>query len=203
MAELWEARRKRLELVREGFPESLHGVPIRYVEDVAGLSETGLKALAQAYKKEPIHIPKALDYLRNSLFISLEELIENSRPSKPGRKPLERPKTFSNSSANPFSSKANPSKQDLEKLTELLIACYPSMPPVSAESMAGSEVMKEALAVVTATREAIESGHAQADFVILSLLRLFMESKKQVLEIIRNNPAFQKALEQSRISLDE
>jgi hypothetical protein len=198
MAESWESRKKRLELIREGFPEGLRGIPIRYVEDVAGLSEAGLQALDMAFRKEPVHIPRALEYLRNNLFISLEELQKRAKPPKLGRKPLAEPSPASESS------KITPaSKKDQEKLAQLLLSCYPSMPLVTAESMAGSEVMKEALAVVITTREAIESGHAQSDFVILSLLQLFIESRKQILEIIRNTPAFQKALELSHIVVDQ
>lgn len=199
MAESWESRKKRLEQIRKGFPEGLRGIPIRYVEDVAGLSEAGLQALDMAFQKEPVHIPRALEYLRNNLFISLEELQKRAKPPKLGRKPMATtPDSSSKGTGIP-----NSSKKDQERLAQLLLACYPTMPLVTAESMAGSDVMKEALAVVTTTREAIESNHAQSDFVILSLLRLFIESKKQIVEIIRNTPAFLKALELSNITVDQ
>jgi hypothetical protein len=82
------------------------------------------------------------------------------------------------------------------------MACYPGMPEISANAMAQADVMREALKVIAATREAIESNHAQSDFVILSLFKLFSQSKKQVLEIIQGNPAFKKAFEGSRIALE-
>jgi hypothetical protein len=198
MAESWESRKKRLEQIREGFPEGLRGIPIRYVEDVAGLSEAGLQALDMAFRKEPVHIPRALEYLRNNLFISLEELQKRAKPPKLGRKPFAETSSSLESPNFPLSL-----KKDQERLAQLLLACYPGMPLVTAESMAGSEVMKEALAVVTTTREAVESAHAQSDFVILSLLQLFIESRKQILEIIRNTPAFQNALELSHIVVDQ
>jgi hypothetical protein len=203
MAESWESRKKRLERIREGFPQSLRGIPIRYVEDVAALSVEGLQALELAYQKEPVNIPRALGYLRSNLFISLEELQKRAKPMKAGRKSLEEANSSSDDSKTLLLSKVAPSKKDQERLGQLLSACYPGMPAVTAESMAASEVMKEALAVVTTTREAIESSHAQSDFVILSLLKLFIESKKQVQEIIRNTPALQKAFEQSNIAVDQ
>ncbi len=197
MAESWESRKKKLEQIRAGFPEGLRGIPIRYVEDVAGLSEAGLQALDMAFRKEPVHIPRALEYLRNNLFISLEELQKRAKPPKLGRKPLaEAGSSFEGTSIS------SSTKKDQERLAQLLLACYPTMPAVTAESMASSDVMSEALAVVTTTREAIESDHAQSDFVILSLLQLFIESKKQIAEIIRNAPAFQKAIELSNITVD-
>jgi len=203
MSESWDSRKKRLVKVREGFPDSLREIPYRYVEDVAGLSPDALRALDRAFRIETVNVPRALQYIRENLVLSVEDLCEFARPEKPGPKRggTETPEDAPSSQQKDMPSFV-PDTRDTQALAGLLMTCYPSMPKVSADAMATADVMREALNVVAATREAIESDHAQSDFVILSLFQLFAQAKKQVLEIIRGNPAFQKALEQSKISLD-
>jgi hypothetical protein len=199
----WLPRKNRLLKVREGFPESLRDIPLRYVEDVAGLSADSLRALDRAYRIEKVNIPRALQYIRENLIISIEDLCEFARPEKRGPKSGE---AATSKDAPSSQQKETPSflpdERDIQTLAGLLMACYPGMPKVSADAMAASDVMKEAFKVVTATREAIESDHARSDFVILSLFQLFTQSKKKVLEIIQGNPEFQKALDQSKVALD-
>ena len=203
MSESWESRRNRLVKVRAGFSESLRNIPLRYVEDVAGLSPEALRALERAYQVEPVNIPRAIQYIRENLVLSVEDLREFARPEKPGPKPAGTEIQELNASiAKPKTASHPPDNSDIQALAEVLRLCYPGMPKISAHAMAGSEVMSEALRVVTATREASESYHAQSDFVVLSLYQLFSQSKQQVLEIIQSNPAFQKALANSGICLD-
>jgi len=87
MSESWESRRNRLVKVRAGFSESLRNIPLRYVEDVAGLSPEALRALERAYQVEPVNIPRAIQYIRENLVLSVEDLREFARPEKPGPKP--------------------------------------------------------------------------------------------------------------------
>ena len=204
MSESWESRRKRLVKVREGFSESLRNIPLRYVEDVAGLSPDALRALDRAYQAEPVNIPRAIQYIRENLVLSVEDLREFAKPEKPGPKPGGTEIQDLNASITKLKTASiTPDKRDIQALAEVLMMCYPSMPKVSAGAMAASDVMSEALRVVTATREAKESYHAQSDFVILTLLQLFSQSKKQIFETIQSNSVFQKALENSGISLDQ
>jgi hypothetical protein len=199
----WLPRKNRSLKVREGFPESLRDIPLRYVEGVAVLSPDSLSALDQAYRIEKVNIPRALQYIRTHPIINIEDLIEFARPEKRG--PKSKSERTSNLSHTPQQNELTvsfPDDRDIQSLSGLLVACYPGMPKVTADAMAASEVMKEALKVVAATREALESDHARSDFVILSLFQLFSQSKKKVLEIIQGNPAFQKAFEQSRVALD-
>ena len=76
------------------------------------------------------------------------------------------------------------------------------MPRQSASALAESEVMQEAVSVVTAVRLAVESNNAKSDFVILSLFGLISATKKKLSEIIQSNPAFLKAIENSGIALE-
>lgn len=199
----WLPRKNRSLKVREGFPVSLRDIPLRYVEGVAGLSPDSLNALDQAYRIEKVNIPRALQFIRENQMISIQALCEFARPEKRG------PKRGAAETAKdkPFFQQREvpgfvPNERDIQILAGLLTVCYPSMPKVSADAMAASEVMQESLNVVSATREALESDHARSDFVILSLFQLFTHSKKKVLEIIQGNPAFQRALEQSKVALD-
>ena len=199
----WLPRKKRSLKVREGFPESLRDIPLRYVEGVAVLSPDSLSALDQAYRIEKVNIPRALQYIREHPVINIEDLIEFARPEKRG--PKSKSAGISQFSPSPQQNEMpviSPDDRDIQSLSGLLVACYPGMPKVSADAMAASDVMQEALKVVAATREAMESDHARSDFVILSLFQLFTQSKKKVLEIIQGNPAFQKAFDQSRVALD-
>ena len=199
----WLPRKNRSLKVREGFPESLRDIPLRYVEGVAGLSPDSLSALDQAYRIEKVNIPRALQYIREHPIISIEDLIEFARPEKrgPKSKSAGTTKFFPSPQQNEMTV-SSPDDRDIQSLAGLLVACYPGMPKVSADAMAASDVMQEALKVVAATREAMESDHARSDFVILSLFQLFTQSKKKVLEIIQGNPAFQKAFDQSKVALD-
>jgi hypothetical protein len=205
MSEPWNLRRDRLLKVREGFPESLREIPVRYVEDVGRLGPDALRALERAYRVEVVNIPRALKYMRENLVLSVEDMIEFARPEKPGPKTggADKLGESKDAASQPAPIPATrPSEKDIQTLASLLMACYPGMPEISANAMAQADVMREALKVIAATREAIESNHAQSDFVILSLFKLFSQSKKQVLEIIQGNPAFKKAFENSRIALE-
>lgn len=201
----WDVRKNRSDKICEGFPESLREIPVRYREAVGRLSPDALRALDRAYRVEKINIPRALKYMRENLVLSVEDMIEFARPEKPGPKTggADKPGESKDAVSQPVPIPAiKPSEKDIQTLASLLMACYPGMPEVSANAMAQADVMCEALKVVAATREAIESNHAQSDFVILSLFKLFSQSKKQVLEIIQGNPAFKKAFESSRIALE-
>jgi hypothetical protein len=188
---------------REGLPESLRKIPLRYVDDVTGLSTESLRALDRAYRVEELDIPRALQYIRENLILSVEDLREFARLEEHGPETGE----AETSEDTPSSQQKEtpdffPDERDIQSLARYLMECYPGMPEVSANAMAASDVMKEALKVVTSTREAIESDHARSDFVILSLFQLFTQSKKSVLEIIQGTPAFKKALDQSKVALD-
>jgi hypothetical protein len=76
------------------------------------------------------------------------------------------------------------------------------MPVSSAGGLAKSEVMREAIRVVTAVRLALESNHAKSDFVILALFGLFRTTKIQLQEIVQSNPAYLQAIKQSGITLE-
>ena len=107
-----------------------------------------------------------------------------------------------NSSQVMQSTKVSLDPQDIQVIISILTTCYPSMPRQSASALAESEVMREAVSVVTAVRLAVESNNAKSDFVILSLFGLISATKKKLSEIIQSNPAFLKAIENSGIALE-
>jgi hypothetical protein len=210
MTESWQSRKARLIKVRDEFPTSLRKIPLRHIESVAGLSPDALRALERAFLVEPVNIPRALQYLREHLVISVEDLVDFARTGKSGPKPRaveagsaaeEKPVEVAYF-RRPGQVDSAPAPEDVETLARLLMSCYPNMPEITAQATAASGVMREALRVVAATRLAIESDQARSDFVILALLKLFGESRNQVLQIIRGNPAFQKALEESQAALE-
>lgn len=194
---------------------------MRCVEDVARLSEESRRALIRALQIESINIPRALKYLRENLVISVEDMIDVARIERPGPKRIPPEiQTTTDSEQLPAatdidpeptpvttdtaaSSRSAPAEEDIQTLMNLLMECYPSMQPITARSLAASDVLVEALNVVTATRLARESSHAKSDFVILPLLKLFVDSYRQVHAIVKDNPAFTKALAHSKIALEQ
>ncbi|HEX6270708.1 MAG TPA: hypothetical protein VFZ43_10755 [Anaerolineales bacterium] len=89
---------------------------------------------------------------------------------------------------------ADPS--DTDYLVDLLMKCYPDMPPASADALARAGVMETSLQVVQETRNAITE--ANSDFVVVTLFTLFEEKLNDLRELIHGNPAFIKAIQLSR-----
>ena len=131
---------------------------MRYREAVGRLSPDTLRALDRAYRVEKINIPRTLKYMRENLVLSVEDMIEFARPEKPGPK-AGRADALGNSKDAAFQQAPDPgikpNEKDIQTVARLLMACYPGMPEISANAMAQADVMREALKVITATREAI------------------------------------------------
>jgi hypothetical protein len=93
--------------------------------------------------------------------------------------------------------------EDLQTLVAILLRCYPGMPPQSASALASSEVLSETLAVAHSLRLALDSGHANSDFVIIVLYQLLEQTRERLVATIRSNPAFLWAVQSSGASWQE
>jgi hypothetical protein len=195
-------------------PPELKEIPLCYVEDVAGISPQAKLILVDALAKGSINIARALEYFQNTFVINTDDLLEVARPRKRGPQQAEGDQdqqqeevivSCNASSADPSQAKqltTTLDPRDIQTLIAILIKCYPSMPTASAEGLAKSEVMLEAIRVVSAVRLALESNHAKSDFVILALFGLFRTTKIQLQEIVQGNSAYLQAIKQSGIALE-
>ncbi len=189
MAEDADTKAQRRRRIRDSFVSPLNEIALRHVDSVQALSEEQRVILAQALQKIGMqhltgclaaikaHAPsiKNVDTLVGWLTLSDKSPAANSMEMG-GH--LER------------------TSEDEDYLAELLVKCYPDMPPTSAEALVASDVMSASLRVVAATRRALED--ARSDFVVMTLFTLFEERLHAISQIIGNNPAFIKAIQRSR-----
>ena len=178
---------------RDRLPAGLRDIPEADLEQVASLPTIYLKPLAEARALGRLDLPRAVEFIRTShaVFITPQEIRAAAGPESQapaGGDPEPQPAPDQEAPTLP------PTREDVATLAHLLQLCFQDMPPMTAESMASAGVLREALAVVTATRLAFESRYAGTEFVLLSLLCLFTESEKRTLELIRKNPALSRFL---------
>lgn len=214
MTENYDQKKARQLRIRETLPAELKEIPLCYIEDVSEISPQAKQLLIYAIAAGPINIARALEYFHNTFVLSLDELLEVTRPLKRGPQQAEGAKNRRQEEAlapsNAPSIAPSPAmlpaaslnQRDIQTLTEILIKCYPSMPVFSAGGLAKSEVMREAIRVVESVRLALESNHAKADFVILSLYELFTTMQVELLLLVQSNPAYLQAIKQSGIALE-
>lgn len=189
MTEDADSKAKRRRRIRESFLPPLNEIALRHVDSVQALTELQKEFLAKALQKIGVK------YLADCLVV-----IKNSDMAIEDEDQLVKWVTSSDTSQadnlNESNVLSDKSADDEDYLAELLIKCYPDMPPSSAEALVASEVMSRALGVVTATRQALED--AKSDFVITALYTLFEERLHRIAQIISNNPAFIKTIQRSR-----
>ena len=278
MAETYDERMERIRRKKEGLPDALKGIPVRYIEDVYDLSYEAKAILIEALSKGPIVISRALEYFQKTFSLNADDLLNAAKPKKPGpqakeefkgmvneeevipqnnptqnvlskssaethddihedentvpvplqnnsptvllqgtsqgnteedtqgagdeTKLLSTDRKATNSTRVTQSAEVSIDPRDIQAITSILTTCYPSMPQSSARALAESDVMREAVYVVTTVRLAVDSNNAKSDFVILSLYGLINDTKKKLGEIIRGNPVLLKAIENSGIALE-
>jgi len=189
MAEDADTKAQRRRRIRESFASPLNEIALRHVDSVQALSEEQRLILAQTLQK--IGVPNLTACItaikaHASSIKDADTLIGWLTPSDPS--------TAANSIE--MAEQLESASEDEDYLAELLVKCYPDMPPTSAEALVASDVMSTSLRVVVATRRALED--ARSDFVITTLFTLFEERLHAISQIIRNNPAFTKAIQRSR-----
>jgi hypothetical protein len=188
MPEYPDTKAKRRRRIKETFPPPLNEIAIRHVDSVQALSDVHRTALALALQH--VGLPRSVDCLE--ILKKYGEQIANDAELIDWLGREDRPVA---DTAIPTLKSQESSLQDTRYLATLLIKCFPDMPLTSAEALVLSEVMAECLAVVTATRSALES--ARSDFVIIALYSIFEERMEAISKLINCNPAFMKAIQRS------
>ena len=180
------ARRRNL---RDTFPHPLNQIALRHVDSIATLGDAQRVILCKAILKTDLRSAGALINILNRSAVSIQNeddlLAQFSLLSE-----MDECQPDDDVDTNDDIS------EDTAYLAALLLKCYRDMPATSADALARADVMKTALWVVQATRNAIET--ANSDFVVVTLYTLFEEKRNELRELISGNPAFIKAIQLSR-----
>lgn len=188
-SDLAQTKANRRRTLRDAFPHPLNQIALRHVDSVAALDDERRSILSKAIQKTDLRFAATfIDVLnKGAVLIQNEDDLIALLPS-PTAKEEEKP--IGNTDIN----QADP--VDTDYLVNLLMKCYPDMPPASADALARAGVMETSLQVVRETRNAI--AEANSDFVVVTLFTLFEEKLNEMKELINRNPAFIKAIQLSR-----
>ena len=182
MSETYQAKRERWQRMLESLPDGLRGhVSLRNVEAVAALTPQAQERLAEAIQAGLKRLPRAVEQLRTNPNSSVADLLN----------PPAQPDTVSTSSIQD-------NLQNIQReLADLIQACFPDMPRISAEALANSDVMDVARNVARAHEQLFESDHVRTDFVMIVVYGLMRQTLERLEELIEENPALRQALDQS------
>jgi len=182
MSETYQAKRERWQRMLEALPDGLRGhVSLRNVEAVAALTPQAQERLAAAIQAGLKRLPRAVEQLRTNPNSSVADLLN----------PPAQPDTVSTSSIQD-------NLQNIQReLADLIQACFPDMPRISAEALANSDVMDVARNVARAHEQLFESDHVRTDFMMIVVYGLMRQTLERLEELIEENPALRQALDQS------
>lgn len=188
-SDLAQTKANRRRTLRDAFPHPLNQIALRHVDSVSALDDNRRLILSRAIQKTDLrHTATFIDALskEGDRIQNEDDLVAQIPPTQ--TKEVESPVD------NRVANEVDPA--DTGYLVNLLMKCYPDMPPTSADALARADVMETSLRVVQETRNAI--AEANSDFVVVTLFTLFEEKLNELKELINGNPAFIKAIQLSR-----
>jgi hypothetical protein len=181
MPESYDTRLNRRLKVRALFPPALQQVAIRYVDDIAALSQIQQELLCEAVSAGVKSIRLTLKRLKElGPDATVQLLLKDDNPQ------LRSDSSFVQGALTSQTF----DREDVEILANILDECFPGMPATSATALAESPVMIEAVQIVKALRGAMESQNFQSDFVVVTLYAVIKYVKKNIETKIQSNPAF-------------
>ena len=185
MTENYTSKRERWSKQIDALPESLRGhISLRNVEAVSALSPEAQQTLAQAIQAGLNRLPRAIETLRHNPQATVAELLEHAPVSS-----LE------------LALVARQSEQSARRqLADLVQACYPDMPRLSAEALSEAEALAEILQVVSAHESMFVSPHLHSDFVVVIFHGCLRQALERLEAHLAGNPAFQQAVSQSGLN---
>jgi hypothetical protein len=179
MSETYQSKRERWERLQMALPADLRPhVSLRNVEAVSALSPKAQARLAEAVRAGLKRLPRAIEQLRENADTPLAELLDPTRVAD-------------------AQSQGEFSKDVQSELADLVQACYPDMPRVSAEALTEAEAMHVAGKVAEAFAAVFASHHLKADFVLVLVYALVAQSLDRLETLIADTPAAQQVLAQS------
>lgn len=179
MSETYQAKRQRWLRLLDSLPAGLREhVSLRNVEAVAALNPQAQARLAEALQAGLKRLPRALEQLRADPDTSVADLLQP-----------------------PLATDTSDSDQNTEniqkELADLIQLCFPDMPRLAAEALAGADVLEAARQAAGAHAGLFASSHLRTDFVLLVVYGLLRQSQERLEEIIQATPAFRQSLLQS------
>jgi hypothetical protein len=182
MSETYQSKRERWQRMQEALPADLRPhVSLRNVEAVSGLSPKAQARLAEAIQAGLKRLPRAIEQLKENADTPLVELLNPTQIA--------------------YTQIQGAFSKDVQgELADLVQACYPDMPRISAEALAEAEAMQVAGKVAEALETMFSSRHLKADFVLVVLYALISQSLERLETLIADTPAVQQVLAQSDLS---
>jgi hypothetical protein len=179
MSETYQSKRERWQRLQMALPADLRPhVSLRNVEAVSALSPKAQARLAEAIRAGLKRLPRAIEQLKANADTPLAELLD----------PTQIADTLVQGEF---------SKDVQSELADLVQVCYPDMPRVSAEALTEAEAMHAAGKLAEALDAVFTSRHLKADFVLVVLYALVLQSLDRLETLIADTPAVQQVLTQS------
>ena len=186
MSETYQSKRERWQRMQAELPAGLRPhVSLRNVEAVAGLPPQAQTRLIEAIQAGLKRLPRAIEQLKANPDTPVSELLNPAQAA-----------TFSTQAV----AQAERSPEIRSELADLVQACYPDMPRLSAEALVEAEAMQVAGGVAQALDDLFNSEHLKADFVLVTLYALVAGALERLETLIADTPAAQKVLAQSDLS---
>ena len=139
------------------------------------------RAVMEAIQTGLKRLPRAIEQLKANPDTSVAELLNPAQVS------VSRPQP-------------ELSKEIQSELADLVQACYPDMPRLSAESLVEAQAMQVTVDVAQAFGAMFSSNHLKADFVLVLLYALVAGALERLETLIADTPAVQQVLAQSDLS---
>ena len=184
MSETYQSKRERRQRILANLPADLRPhVSLRNVEAVSGLTSEAQTRLAEAIQAGLKRLPRAIEQLKADPDTPVSELLNPVQASQNRSQP-----------------QGELSKEIRNELADLVQACYPDMPRLSAEALIEAEAMQVAGEVARAFGAMFTSEHLKADFVLVVLYALVAGALERLETLIADTPAAQQVLAQSDLS---
>jgi hypothetical protein len=184
MSETYQSKRERWQRLLESLPLGLRGhVSLRNVEAVAALPPQAQERLLEAMQAGLKRLPRAVEQLRVNPNSSVADLLN------PPAQPV----------TDPALQAAEISQHIQKELADLIQLCFPDMPRMSAEALAGADVMDVARSTAQAHQQLFQSNDLRTDFVVMVLYVLMRQGLERLEEVIGNTPALRQAFHQSSL----
>ena len=184
MSETYQSKRERWQRMKATLPADLRPhVSLRNVETVVSLPPLAQNRLAEAIQAGLKRLPRAIEQLKANPDTPVTELLNPAQIA-----------------TTPTQAQGELSQEIRNELADLVQACYPDMPRLSAEALVEAEAMQIGVGVVQVFGTMFTSKHLKADFVLVTLYALVAGALERLETLIAESPAAQGVLAQSDLS---
>ncbi|MBN8579269.1 MAG: hypothetical protein J0L96_01265 [Anaerolineae bacterium] len=180
MSETYQSKRERRQRMLEVLPAELREhISLRNVEAVAALTPQAQTRLLEAIQAGLTRLPRAIEKLRKDPQASVADLL--NPPSQIEVAPAIKPVQIAIA----------------QTVADQIQECFPDMPRVSAEALAGADVMQIVRSVAEIHQQIFKSSHLKTDFIMLTLYGLVHQTLERLEEMIEETPALRQAFEKT------